>query len=430
MNHPKVFFINDSSANTNWGSQATSVVLKKLIKDAKAEIVASLPLAELNHANWNTSTRKANFYTKSLAVLPSNFLRKAAKALLNRLVIKLPDICPKDWSEFEEKAQQVMQGKILSHVKEALESCDLVIINGEGGILENQRESRMMFFLAYLAKKYFNKPVALVNHTASLEQAVLKEIAQHVYPLIDDSVFRDLLSFKTHANLGNSSLAADVTFTLEPAGREDWLKLASRPFYFDIAGHSCNYFDVSKPFICLGGSSVFSARHKQNSSPKQALEQLALALTKVAPVVLVASAKADEEILLSISKKLSLAFVSSQSPFMLGLDLLANSSLYVGGRWHGAIFALLGGTPTVTFAAETFKLDALMQSFELAKPFDALSLEHHVADIAALAEQYLEQDGLRLKLKNKASKLSLSVTEQIKLLNTFKPTAEEEVAAD
>jgi polysaccharide pyruvyl transferase WcaK-like protein len=413
----KVFFVNDSSANPNWGSRATSYLLKQHITEAGGELKACLPLLELSHPNWQMTAQKRQFYKRSMRFLErSSFATKAGSSVLNRVISKLPDIAPENWSEFELKAQQVLKGQILEHVKAALLDCDMVLINGEGGILENQRESRMMLFIAYVAKKHFNKPVALVCHTADLSQANLFEIAQQVYPLIDDVVFRDPVSLERYAEMSQGRFAADITFTLEPAPFEPWVTLASRRGYFDTYPTESFNFDPSKPFICLGGSSSFSARHKA-SSPKKALTNLAKNLAKLAQVVLVASALPDERIFEPIARELALPFVPLATAPLQGLDLLSHSSLYVGGRWHGAIFALRGGTPVIGFGAETFKLDALLSQFNLNSPFKVNALEEQTAPLIALAQVYLAQ-GLELKesLKQKAETFAKTSPEHLALI--------------
>ncbi len=420
MKPVKVYFVNDSSANPNWGSRATSYLLKHHIREAGGELSACLPLLELSHPNWQMTAQKRSFYKQIMRLLRrSSFAAKAGSSLLNRVIGKLPDAAPLTWSEFEAKAKQVLKGQLLEHVKDALLSCDMVLINGEGGILENQRESRMMLFIAYLAKKHFKKPVALVCHTADLSQPTLFEIAQEVYPLIDDVVFRDPVSLERYGKMSHGRFAADVTFGLEPAPFESWAKLASRPGYFDTYPNESLAFDPNKPFICLGGSSSFSARHKA-ASPKKALTDLAQSLSTLAQVVLVASALPDERIFEPIARDLALPFVPLATAPLQGLDLLSHSSLYVGGRWHGAIFALRGGTPVIGFGAETFKLDALLSQFGLNTPFKVSSLEEQINPIISLAQTYLEQGlGLRESIKQKGDSFAKTSHEHVALIKNL-----------
>ena len=413
----RVYFVNDSSAHPNWGSRATSHLLKQHIREAGAEITAAFPLLELSHPNWQMTPRKEQFYKQSMRIFErSSFATKASSSILNRVIGKLSDEAPASWSEFETQASRVLKGQSLVALRQALERCDLLIINGEGGMLQNQRESRMMLFIAYLAKKHFDKPVALVCHTAELSHPKLFEIAQQVYPLLDDVVFRDPISLERYGHLGKTRFAADITFALEPAPFEIWSALAARPGYFDSYPNESLPFDPRQPFICLGGSSSFSPRHKQ-VNPQKELAQLAQDLSKVAQVVLLASALPDEHLFAPLAKELGLPFVALATSPLQGFDLLSQASLYVGGRWHGAIFALRGGTPVIGFGAETFKLDALLSQFDLPEPFQVSSLAAQSEAIVALAKTQLDQGtALRMHLQEKAAGFAQSSHEQVALL--------------
>lgn len=418
MNPVRVFFVNDTSLNNNWGCRATSFTLKQMIRAAGGELSGTLALTDLAHPNWQMSQRYQQVSTTiSQLTKRSSFTRKASSAIMNRLITGLKDVAPRSWSEFEGAASLVLEGKIMPQLKEALANCDVVLINGEGGILQNQRESRMMFFVAYLAKKYFDKAVAMVSHTAELSHPVLNEIATQVYPLLDDVVFRDALSQEACKVMVEGRFAADVTFAYEPAGSEAWAPLAKRAGYFNHWPEQHSSFDASHPFICIGGSSMFSARHKQTYNPQEAIKQLCLKLADSAQVVITASARPDEILFKPIADELNLPFIPLATSATQAVDLLGNASLYIGGRWHGGIFALTGGTPVVSFAAETYKQHALMQAFDLHEPFDTSKLELQLDAIVELSQDYLVQgDALRQRLKAKAQEFAASTSEHVRLV--------------
>ena len=113
MTGKKVFFVNDSSANPNWGCRATIFSLDKLIAHQGAEVSARAHLAELAHPNWQTSKRKQRLRSRvSQLTQRSSFAHKASSALLNRLVKQLADVAPKSWAEFESKANETKRGAI------------------------------------------------------------------------------------------------------------------------------------------------------------------------------------------------------------------------------------------------------------------------------------------------------------------------------
>ena len=52
-------------------------------------------------------------------------------------------------------------------------------------------EFHVQIFLTYIAKTIYDKPVIIVNHTADFSHPDLRRIAEEIYPLFDDVVFRD-----------------------------------------------------------------------------------------------------------------------------------------------------------------------------------------------------------------------------------------------
>lgn len=113
-----------------------------------------------------------------------------------------------------------MKVYLVNEVKQALQDCDVVMIHGEGGIFGQQRESRMMLFIAYLAKQYFYKPVALVNQTSDLSDPILYEMAKQVYPMLDDVVFREPTSAQMCKDFSEGFVAADTGFAFEPSSQK------------------------------------------------------------------------------------------------------------------------------------------------------------------------------------------------------------------
>lgn len=412
---PRVYLVNDTSLNLNWGSRATTYKLRQMLSRVGAEVVQSLPLQQLNRLDWDARPATASVSGGLRKVATPYPFSKLASVFLNNTARFLPEVIPSTWSEFEAFAKQVMSGRILSHVKEALSSCDVVVINGEGGIFGNQRESRAMLFIAYLAKTFFDKPVTLVSHSADMRQAVLQDIAQHVYPLLDDAVFREAKSLES-ANTGR--LAADVTFDYKPAPREAWLELASQPGYFHVYPEFSGEFDPRKPYVCVGGSSIYFRKDRPSYDPIPGFTKLCQRLQhEVGQVVLTASAMADLPIFEPIAKTLKLPLIRPELPPQQAVDLLGHASAYIGGRWHSSIFAATGGTPIITLAAHTFKVDALNEQLELQKvPFNPFNLEQDVDTILRQLDTYLANPELRVEIRNRARKLGRQSWENVRFV--------------
>ncbi len=412
----KIYLVNDTSLNLNWGSRATTYKLRQMLAKVGAEVVSSLPLQQLSHLNWEARTASARL-SQPFRAVTAYPLNKLSSVFLNNTVRFLPEVVPAQWQNFDAFAKSVMLGKILPEVKSNLAACDLVFINGEGGIFGNQRESRMMLFIAYLAKKYFEKPVVLASHSAEFRHPVLQEIAKHVYPLLDDVVFREAHSHISSQAFVNGKLSADVTFDYTPAPFEAWTQVASQPGYFHTFPELSGEFDPRKPYVCVGGSSIYFRKDRPKYQPVPAFMALCKALQQeVGQVVLTASAAADLPIFEPIAKALNLPLLRPELPPQQAVDVLGHSSCYIGGRWHGAIFAATGGAPVITLAAHTFKVNALNEQLGLQqKPFDPFNLERDRTAIVSLVKQNLDGSS-RLELRNRARRLARLSWENVRLV--------------
>ena len=116
---------------------------------------------------------------------------------------------------------------------------------------------RTELFLGFLIKTYFKKPIIIVNHTADFDHPDLLKIAQKVYPLFDDVVFRDPISEERCRTFCSGRFVPDSAFLFEPAPMETWKPIASRFTYFEVWPDRAQ-FDPTYPYLCVGGSSIFS----------------------------------------------------------------------------------------------------------------------------------------------------------------------------
>ena len=406
----KIYLINDTSNHPNWGSQATSAALKRLIKSAGGDLFATLPLKQLSKANWHSTAKRQSFSNFVKARAKGNKItKKLASVTLNRLITKLPDVIPQNYSQFASYAKKLKNAELLQDVANNIKVADVILINGEGGIKDKNRESRAMLFLAYVAKTVYNKPVAFINHTADFCHPDLREMAQNVYPILDDVVFRESYSAQKCSEFVQASVAADVGFYFKPAQYTDWLKLASRPAYYNLPECS-NEFDPSKPYICIGGSSAYS---KKNYPDFRKLCQLLK--EEFSQVVLTTSAKIDEEIFYPIAKELNLALIPLNTSPQQAVDILGNARAYIGGRWHGAIFAFSGGAAVIPLASENFKLAALMQQMQVeTEIFDAFKFDEK--QIVKLTKDIIAQGDLRNKILARANILSSTISRHLAII--------------
>ncbi|MBL8800201.1 MAG: polysaccharide pyruvyl transferase family protein [Planctomycetia bacterium] len=380
----RILLINDTSKQSNWGCRATSFQLRRMLAAGGHEIVESVLVTELSHPHgWR---------------LPLG--------CLFRKPITLFDCVPARLSQFPTYANRVLRGQAtlkgpestrVLNLRQALEQCDLVFINGEGSIHGNRRVAKAILFVAYVAKTVFGKPCVLTNHTADLGNPELLPIAEAVYPMLDDVSFRDPISERTWGHLARqvtgSLLIPDAAFCFQPLAEAEFRQLASRPTYFSVWPDSAEGFDPRTPYVCVSASSIYYREETYHYDPVPGYLRLCDRLrTQVGQVVLTAPCHVDERILRQVSRKLNLPLIGRSAPTQQAVDILGNAQLHISGRWHPTIFAAVGGAPAITLTANTYKLNGLNELLGLSTPtFDALALERQVDDIVDLAAVYFRQ---------------------------------------
>ncbi len=407
-----VLFINDSSSCSNWGDRAAAISLKTMIPARGGLIIRHVTEQEL----YNTSFGEPSTHlTESSQGGPRNAVKQFVPPAVLKIRRKLaPNVdssrtrrlIPNRWEDFGAAVKEVVGGRNPWPVLiQSIDRADVVVIHGDGAMVDSGIIPRTMLFLAYLVKKHWGKAVIMINHTADFSHPDLRRMAEEVYPLFDDVVFRDPISAERCRTMCDGRHAADTAFWFEPVPREIWLPVATRPAYFDIWPDGVR-FDPSEPYICIGGSSIFGvAGNRSRISAGYALLVKHVQGLYSGQIVLTASDLVDERILLPISRALDLPLITVTTPVPQAVDLLGNADAYIGGRWHSGIFSLRGGAPIVPLSARTFKMQALADTAGLATPtFDALDLETAASSIGQQLLNCLEHGNeLRSRLRKWAS---------------------------
>jgi hypothetical protein len=309
---------------------------------------------------------------------------------------------PETWHDFEPKAKEVLgRGHPWSRLADMLDDIDIAVMHGDGCMVGHGILPRTELFLAYLLKTRFELPVIIVNHTIDLEDPVLRQMVENVYPMLDDVVLRDPLSVETCREFCDARFAADSAFAFMPASRESWTAIARRPTYADVWPDSAP-FDSSSPYLCIGGSSIFGLAHGSYEGLRVGYDALFAELARVYPgqIVLTASDMVDQDLFRPLAHELALPLVGLSTPVQQAVDILGNADAYIGGRWHPSIFAMRGGTPVLALSSKTSKMKSLVNMAKLAQdPFDAFDLASTAKPVAEQLVRYLEQGGaLRAEL--------------------------------
>ncbi|MDI5934157.1 polysaccharide pyruvyl transferase family protein [Halomonas kalidii] len=402
----KVCLVNDTSNTCNWGAKATSTALRELIHDVGGSLTTTFYESRLDarhREDHRILSRLAHGCDRFLTVGPGS--RRINNSLFHRLARRCPDVAPERWEDFGRKAQRVMACKALDDIRVSLEESDLVIISGEGCVYGNIRQSRMLFFIAYLAKHCLGKDTAMVNHSADLRHPVLARIAREVYPLLDDVVFREADSAHRCREFCRPVVGADAAYLYSPAPVETWCRTGGRPDEVGSRPSQAVHLDPGRPYLCIGGSSSYLRRGGSVATPAAGYLALCRNLqTECEQLVLVAASWQDQRIFQPVAAELGLPLIGIDATFQHAIDVIGNARAYIGGRWHSGIFAHTGGTPVVALGAYTPKMQALLNHIGLdGEPFDPFDLAEQAPRIAARVRDCLSQgDRLRATLQEGA----------------------------
>ena len=420
----RVLFINDSTSALNWGDRAAAVSLREMIAAVGGCITHSISENELLDTRFGGPPTLAEGIPEGSR---KETVKQFVPPILLRLRRKLRPHCdcsptrrfiPERWEGFEESARAVIRKGVWPTLLEALQHVDVVVIHGDGSMVGNDIHPRSLLFLSYLIKEHFDTPVIIVNHTVDLDHPDLRKMAEHVYPLFDDVVFRDPVSVERCKALCNGRFSPDTAFWFEPARSEMWAPIAGRLTYFDVWPDEAR-FDPSEPFVCIGGSSLLRFV-KKPASIVAGYTSLIEHVGSRYPgrIVLTVSDLNDQAVFRPIAERLKLPLVSLTTPVQQAVDILGNADAYIGGRWHPGIFALRGGTPIVPLSARTFKMQALTDLAGLSSAtFDALNLTEEQEAIGRQLLFYLEQGTeLRDRLRSLAEKSAEDSWENVSYL--------------
>lgn len=229
----------------------------------------------------------------------------------------------------------------------ALERCDAILINGEGTLHHGHaRAERLLKIVDHPLRA--NKPVSIVNALYQANPDSWKRYLDKVQVIIA----RDGKSHDELAKVYGGQLFKTLDLSLhEPysvtAGERQAISFGDSVFP-----------EVSKQLLQLSAAhngSLFLPIMKTIKSRKASLPPILRALR-------------DAYIQLhALAYKVAhrhARFAKDESEF---LDLLAHSRLHVTGRFHGACLSLLAGTPFLSVASNSWKIEALIEDLGLSK---------------------------------------------------------------
>lgn len=394
----RVLLVGDTSNRANWGCRATSLALKTMIAE-RATLVAAIDTqtwpAVLGVRTTDRGAETAGFGSRFAFETSSPLDRDGLLAFKARFGNK--GTC---FLRNVEAHMEAYRAHNYGGLNDAMEAADVILLNGEGAVMDRRAPARRMFFLLHYNAARFQRKIAIVNHTADLADPELRAFAGSAYPKADAVRVREMASLaqvSALAGVRGASFAADAAFMLRPAGppRADGLVNAG-------------LFAPDRPYVCVGGT----ARWKKDAvSLNDEADFLAMVerIRRHIPVVLVAAGSPEDEVFARAAAAMALPLAPPEFPTQSAVNLLAGASAYVGGRWHTAISSLNAGTPVVLFESNSAHKSAGLAALfggDVDPPLLAQGLAVLTKDVLAALDRILERGAsLRASLSGRAEAL-------------------------
>lgn len=243
--------------------------------------------------------------------------------------------------------------KSCKNIFEKINRNDWIVINGEGCISIYNNDTCKLLFLIYLAKKRYNKKVAIINTSiytnnycqklTSKEYYNYTSILKQVLSCADYCVVRDYISYMEANRLEASNV--QLGFDSLPLYIEKYynnVKSISNEQYIVISGGNflpSNYVDIISNISNNYKNKIYYLYCNVENHP--CTDELEL----------------YEKIKEKVGDKIELYETNDMNEFVSIID---NAKMLISGRFHHTITAFMTNTPFVTFKTNTKKVEAIL----------------------------------------------------------------------
>lgn len=164
-------------------------------------------------------------------------------------------------------------------------------------------------------------------------------------------------------------------------------------------------YDFTKPYICIAGSSSIDVLAANENEAVEKYSDLVKAVKRKFQemnVYLVEVCEGDN-FLRRVSVCTGSRLIPIDTPIVAAAKILANSKVFISGRYHPAIMASLGGTPCVFMSSNSHKTRSLQEllGYEEAYEFSVLPNYNEIQEIVEIAERNIQSgEELRNKIES------------------------------
>lgn len=398
----KVFLINDNESSTNIGCRATSNAMRYLINKKGHEVANEVYIDRLHTLKNEFSTLEAlekyqlviNKITGGNEELSLGEIRSLRD--LYAYPKNLYSLTPKTVNEMNALSLISRRNNIFSDVYESIQYSDIVLINAEGAFYGSSDHAHWMLFFANEAVE-MDSHCVLTNASVSRDEKYvsrgLREMITETLPKLDDIIFREKQSYKEYDSwtpVDNHKLSSDIAFVdyqhRETLNKQEFIK------HVDFWRNDRPDIGPQDDFICVGGNSIYPEKDTP-SAPVNDYIELVDKLQVHYPVILLPSKDDDENYLRDVANSTEATMLSTKNSVKCIKNVLASSSVYLGGRYHPAVFALSMGTPVVGMETKQSKMIGLLQQADQ-KPrvYKSYEFGHQVDSIFEHIREIIEEN--------------------------------------
>jgi polysaccharide pyruvyl transferase WcaK-like protein len=169
-----------------------------------------------------------------------------------------------------------------------------------------------------------------------------------------------------------------------------------------VRRHSIGRLDFGRPYILVGGTAAAAGERER---AVESYCHLVAALTRLNLPVYLTQNDGPDGFLEEVAERVDVGFIPVQTPIFAAAGILAKARLFISGRYHPAIMASLGGTPSVFLGSTAHKMASLQRLLEYENPrmFDAFPQSAAISEIVDLSASYLAAgDLLRRRVQDAA----------------------------
>lgn len=291
-------------------------------------------------------------------------------------------------------------------------------------------ESMLMYWAEKMGKKVYFLNGMLSKDPYSDENKKTIELLKPIFSKAEVISVREQYSYKyAQQNFENINLKhyPDALFSWYKMINDDF-RITNGKYVMGIQGatdEAFYEFDFSKPYICISGSSAVGNASKNK---KEAIDKYSELVNKVKNefkeynIFLVEVCEGDA-FLNDVSKITNTPIIAIDTPILAVGKILANSRVFISGRYHPAILSSLGGTPCIFMSSNSHKTRSVQEllKYDEIKEYNVLPNEDEINEIIKKAREDIEKgEDLRKRIKKRCLKLSEETIKQKELLRSEK----------